>query len=456
LALLLVLGALAAGALAHAGAPAPEQNWPQWRGPLCTGVAPEGNPPTEWSESKNVKWKVKIPGSGSASPIVWGDRVYVQTAVPTAKQTAAADRKPDEPPTGGGKPGGKPGGRGGRGGMSTPKPTDPYQFVVLCLDRETGKTVWQKTARQETPHEGHHPSHGFASHSPVTDGTVIVAYFGSRGLYCYDMQGNLKWEKELGKMRTRAGFGEGSSPALSGNTVVVNWDHEGEDFIVAFDKETGRERWRQPRDESTTWSTPLVVEHNGKAQVITTATNKVRSYDLETGKQVWECEGLTANAIPSPVWDGKDTIYATSGYRGSKLLAIRLGRDGDLTGTDAILWRHEKNTPYVPSPLLYGHRLYFYSSNESVLSCFDTKSGKALFGPERVTGLRSIYASPVGAAGRVYLVDREGTTVVIKDADKLEILATNRLDDPIDASPAVVGKELFLRGSEHLYCIAEK
>lgn len=190
------------------------------------------------------------------------------------------------------------------------------RFVLMALDRDTGKTLWEQVARTEVPHEGHHADNSFASRSPVTDGTCVCANFGSHGLYCYDLEGKLKWEKDLGRQQTRNGFGEGSSPALFGNTIVVNWDHEGDDFIAAFDKESGRELWRQPRDEHTSWATPIVVEHEGRAQVVTAATDKIRSYDLASGELVWQCAGLTTNSIPSPVAAG-DTVYATSGFKGS-------------------------------------------------------------------------------------------------------------------------------------------
>jgi outer membrane protein assembly factor BamB len=257
-------------------------------------------------------------------------------------------------------------------------------------------------------------------------------------------------------MRTRFGFGEGSTPALYGNTVVVIWDHEDEDdFIVALDKRAGSELWRQPRREATSWSTPLVVEHGGKPQVITCATDRIRSYDLATGEQIWEHEGLTTNAIPTPVTkDG--VVFATSGYQGSKLFAIRLGGKGDLTGTSSVIWQLNRSTPYVPSPLLSEDRLYFFASNNNILSCHDIQTGKPLYSSQRVEGLTTVYASPVAAGGHVYLVGRNGTTVVIKDADRLEVVSTNVLKDPTDASLAVAGNELFLRSRHSLYCIAEK
>ena len=459
---LLVIAALLTGGgnMALLGAVAPGDNWPQWRGPLANGTSPSATPPVHWSETENVKWKVKLPGRGTATPIVWGDQIFIQAAIATGKKAAAIE--PRIPPgvlAGQAAPERRrerpPGASGGGGGMNSEKPTEAYQFVLISLDRQTGKVRWQKVAREEVPHEGHHRDHGFSSQSPITDGDLVISYFGSHGLYGYDLNGNLKWQKDLGRQQTKNSFGEGSSPALSGDTVIVNWDHEGEDFIAAFDKHTGRELWRTPREETTGWSTPLVVEHGGKRQVVVNATRKVRSYDLATGKLLWECGGQTDNAIPSPV-AGDDLVYVTSGFRGSALYAIKLGRTGDLTGGDAVAWSKNKGTPYVPSPLLDSGKLYLFAGNNAILSCFEAKSGQVLIDAERIDALQGVYASPVGAAGRVYLVGRNGATVVLKGSDKLEVIATNRLDEKIDASPALVGKEIFLRGHEYLYCLAEK
>lgn len=430
----------------HALAQSSAGNWPQWRGPLGTGAAPQGNPPTKWDQTTNIRWKVRIPGDGTSTPIIWGDKVFVQTAKP-AKESAPAPPASD-PPT-------KAGGKGGFGGG--PPPTDAYQFILMCLDRNSGKLVWQKVCREEVPHEGFRVGDGsFAAASAMTDGEHVYAFFGSRGLYCLDLAGNLQWEVDLGDQQTRNDFGEGATPALHGNTIVVPWDHEDEDFIVALDKRTGKELWRQTRDEPTCWSTPLIVEHGGQTQVITCGTNRVISYDLATGKQIWDCEGLTANVIPTPV-TAAGVVYVTSGFRGSKLLAIKLGATGDLTGTKSVLWRLDQDTPYVPSPLLSGERLYFFKGNTAVLTCLDIRTGKPHYSAQRIGDLGStVYPSPVAAGGRVYLTGRNGTTVIIKDADKFETLSTNVLGEPIDASPAIVGNQLFLRGRQHLYCIAEK
>jgi outer membrane protein assembly factor BamB len=356
-----------------------------------------------------------------------------------------------------GGPGGPGGRRGGRGGMGGSKPTEVMQFTLLCLDRQTGKVLWQQVAREEVPHEGIREGEGsFAAPSGVTDGKHVFAYFGSRGLYCYDMKGKQEWSKDLGKLRIAMGFGEGSSPVLYKDTLIVNWDNEDGSYIIALDKNTGNTLWKQSRDEGTSWATPIVAELDGKPQVVTSATRKIRSYDLATGKQLWECTGLTRNVIPSPVAGSDGMVYCISGFMGSALLAIKLGHEGDLTGTDAIAWTYKKSTPYVPSPLLYDGKLYFFAVNNGILSCLDAKSGQVVFDAERIGALNGVYASPVGAGGKVYLAGRNGATVVLKQSEKFEVLATNTLEDKFDASPVAVGKELLLRGHDYLYSIAEK
>jgi outer membrane protein assembly factor BamB len=436
----------------------PERQWPQWRGPLMTGVAPHADPPVEWSETKNIKWKLKLPGAGSSTPIVWDNYVFVQTAVPKEVKTtlipaATAGVIGQAAPPAQGERRRRPGGGGG-GPPRNEAPTSPYQFTLIAIDRSTGKAAWQKVLREEIPHEGHHRDGSFASSSPVTDGETVFAYFGSRGLYATDIKdGTVRWQKDLGKALVKNSFGEGSSPALHGKHLVVNWDHEGEDFVVTFDKSSGKEIWRKQRDEQTSWSTPYVVEHGGKAQVVVTARGKVRSYNLENGEELWSIGPLTDNVIPTAV-SGHGMVYAMSGFRGAYLYAIKLGNSGDLSGTEAIAWTHNKSTPYVPSPMLYDDRLYFFAGNDARLSSLDAKTGKPYVDAERVEGITGVYASPVGAAGRVYLVGRDGGTVVLKKTDAVQVLAKNRLEDGFDASPALVGKDLFLRGKQNLYCIA--
>jgi outer membrane protein assembly factor BamB len=268
------------------------------------------------------------------------------------------------------------------------------------------------------------------------------------------LNGELKWKRDLGRMQTRLGWGEASTPVLAGDVLIVNWDQEVGSFIAGLDAKTGEVKWKTDRDEVTSWNTPLVVEHKGRTQVVVNATKKTRSYDPADGKLIWECGGQVVNCIPSPV--AKDgVVYCVSGYKGSMAAAISLDAKGDVTGTDKVLWKYEKATPYVPSPLLLGDRLYFVQLNSALLTSLDVKTGKPAIDRERLPGLTELYASPAAAAGRIYITDRDGTTLVLKAGDALEVLATNRLGDPIDASPVIVGKQLFLRGEKYLYCIEE-
>lgn len=425
--------------------------WPTWRGPTLTGTAPGAQPPIRWSDQENIKWKAKIPGSGFSTPIIWNDRIYLLTAIED-KSAAPAPVAEAAAPEGGGRKGGK-GGRGGFGGG--PAPANPFEFVVIALDRGTGRIVWQKTAKKEKPHEGHHASHGYASASPVTDGQRLYVPFGSRGFFCYDLNGNLVWEKDLGDMRVRGGFGEGASPALAGDLLLILWDHEDQSFIVALEKATGREVWRKDRDERSSWTTPLVVEHEGRLQAIVPGTNKTRSYDPKTGEIIWETAGLTANVIPTPVV-GHGMVYVMSGFQGSAVHAIKLSSKGDVSETPNVVWKQRRSTPYVPSPVLSGDRLYMTKVNDAFLSCLNALTGEWLYQDQPLTGMRGIYASPIAANGHLYVVGREGMVMVIKDAPKFELVATNKLSDRIDASPAMIGRELYLRGHEFLYCIAEK
>jgi outer membrane protein assembly factor BamB len=333
-----------------------------------------------------------------------------------------------------------------------------HRFLVIAFDRQTGKVVWQKVAREEAPHEAAHRENGtYASASAVTDGEVLIASFESRGIYAYDLDGNLIWQKDLGDKLMRSQFGEGSTPALHGDTLVHVWDQQGgQSFVVALDKRTGEEKWRRDRAEIDTWATPLIVEVNGRTQVITPATEQLKSYDLETGDVVWETAGLTMNAIPSPVVVDNIAILM-SGFRGNSLKAIDLTKaKGDITGADAIVWTHDRDTPYVPSPLLYDGLLYMLKSNSGILTLFDAKTGQTHYGPQRIEGLAEVFSSPVGAAGRVYITDRSGSTAVLKHGTTYEVVAANSIDDGVDASPAVADGDIYLRSHNFLYCISER
>jgi outer membrane protein assembly factor BamB len=409
-------------------------NWPHWRGPQANGTAPHADPPLTWDADTNVRWKAPLPGRGSATPVVWGDRVFVVTAVETDRVATAAELPKPDP----------------RFQKRTEPPTKFYQFVVLCFDRDTGSLRWRQVAAEKVPHEGHHPSHSYAAGSPTTDGKRLYASFGSFGVYCYDLDGHLQWSRDLGRLQTRLGWGEAVTPVIHGDALLLNWDQEADSALYCLDARTGQTRWRAPRDEASSWNTPRVVDFKGRTQVIVNGTKRVRSHDLATGEVIWECGGMTVNAIPSVVAaDG--VAYAVSGYNGSMAFAVPLDATGDVT--DKVLWRFTRGTPYVPSPLLADGRLYFTQANNAILTVLDAKTGKPVIDRERLPNLTSLYGSPVAAAGRVYITDRVGTTLVLKQGDRFQVLATNRLNDPVDASPVAVGKQLFLRGEKFLYCI---
>jgi outer membrane protein assembly factor BamB len=411
----------------------PDQ-WPRWRGPADDGMA-RGGAPLEWSEGKNIAWKADVPGLGHSSPVIWGDQIFLTTAVPQAELARRGG-----------------GGRGPGGGFASGV---PHELRVMSLDRKTGKVRWSHSPKTVTPHEGYHFRYGsFASNSPVTDGKVIITFFGSFGAYAYDLQGKLLWQKEFPPQRMRNEFGEGTAAVLDGETVIFNLDQEGESFITAVDRQTGKELWRTPREERSSWSAPLVVTHQGKKQIIVAATNKVRAYEFQTGKVIWECAGLGANVIPAPVIQ-KDVVYVMSGFRDPNLMAIKLGRTGDLTGTDAILWQNKRGNSYTPSPVLHQNRLYFVTDN-GMVSCLNATTGEVLY-QQRLPKPYNIKASPVGANGRLYVSTEAGDVVVLKLGDQFEVLATNTLADEVFiATPAVADGEIYLRSQKALYCVRER
>ena len=411
--------------------------WPQWRGPLGTGVAPHADPPVHWSETKNIRWKKALPGKAHSTPVIWGNQIFITTAVPFGEAHKAR--------------------YSGVPGAHDEFPiTHRHKFLVMALDRGDGTILWQRTMREELPHAGGHYTASLASSSPVTDGEYLVAYFGSWGLYCLDLNGHPKWQKSFGRMHTLHGHGEGSSPALYRDTLIVNWDHEGKSFLVAFDLRTGDERWKVGRDGGTSWTTPIVVEHGGKPQVIVSGSKRVRSYDLATGSILWECSGMSVeNVVASPV-AGHGMVYAGCSYDKQTLLAIALsGAKGDITGTRQVIWRRTRRTPYVPSLLLYGESLYFHSHFQGILNRVSAHTGDDQPGALRLSGIGNVFASPVAAAGRIYITDRDGTTLVLSHENPPKVLAINRLNDSFSASPAIAGGELYLRG-QNLYCIAEE
>ena len=415
-----------------------EGNWAQWRGPLQTGVSLTADPPQTWdADGTNIRWKTPLPGRGHSTPIVWGDRIILTAAIPIGP---ALPPKPSTAP----------------GNHDNADVTHKQRFVAIAINRADGKILWTKTLREALPVEQGHRTASLASSSPVTDGERLFVLFGSFGLYCLDFQGEIVWQADFGPMNSLHGHGEGSSPVLHGETLLINWDHEGKSFASALNKRTGKPIWKVDRTEVTSWATPIVVEHKGKPQVIISGTSRIRAYDLATGKVLWECGGLSANVVASPVSDGR-MVFAGSSYDKKALLAIRLdGASGDITDSKAqIAWSRFRGTPYVPSPLLYEGGLYYLTHYQGILSRVDAVSGEDRPGAMRLGDIGDIYASPVAASGRIYVTDLNGATAVIAAGEIPRLIAINRLNDPIAASAALSGRELFLRGEKNLYAIAE-
>lgn len=419
--------------------PQDEAHWPSWRGPLGTGQAPGATPPIRWSETENIRWKVPIPGRGNGTPILWGDLIFVLSALDVGR-APKLERSAEE--------------LASLKDAQRKTPISRQRFGVLALHRGDGSVAWKSVASVAEPHEEIHDDGTWASSSAVTDGELLFAYFGSQGLYAYDLRGQQRWSRQFEPM-SRRGFGEGSSPALYGETLVIQRDHDGDSEILALDKNSGELLWRQPREERVGWATPLILEVDGKPQVITNGSQKIRAYDLGTGELIWECSGMTPNAVPSPVHhDG--IVYLTSGFGKSAMLAIRpSGARGDLDAGDHVIWKLRRHTPYVPTPLVAGEQLYFLKSNSGMLSAANLKTGELTWNAERLAKIQNIYASPVTAAGRIYVLGRDGYTEVYSQAELGDPIAINQLADvPFAASPALAGSELYLRGEHFLYCIA--
>jgi outer membrane protein assembly factor BamB len=415
--------------------------WPYWRGPAADGMA-IGDAPLSWSDTENVRWKADIPGRGNSSPVIWGDKIFLTTAIKTGPEV-----KPEQAA----KPAAK-----SRGFGMTSGPQAEHKFDVLCIDRKTGRILWQRTAKTAVPHEGYHNQYGsFASNSPVTDGKHVYAFFGSRGIYCYDLEGNLIWQKDFGvQMLMARAFGEGMAPVISGDRLILVFDHEGDSFMVMLDKNSGKEIWNVDRDERTNWAAPLVLEHKGQKQIVVSATQKVRSYDFDTGKLLWECGGLGSNTIPHPVHQD-DFVLVMSGHRNPNLMAIRLGGEGDLTGSDAIIWSQTRGNSYTASPVIHDNKFYAVTDN-GMVSCYNAQTGEPYYHQVRLPKSYQFKSSPVGANGKLYLASENEDVLVLRMGEKFEVLATNTMTDQVFiATPAITGGEIYLRSQNQLYCISE-
>ncbi len=420
------------------------ENWPGWRGPRGDGISSEKGIPVQWDLSKNVKWKADVPGVGHSSPIVWGNRVFVTTAV-SSDPSQETFRK------------------GLYFGGNRPQPDEAdYSWEVHCFDRDSGKLLWKQTALKKRPDSSRHMKNSYASHTPVTDGVYVYAFFGDPGVYCYDFTGKLIWSRQLGIFKMRYGWGTASSPILYKDRLIINCDQEEPgSFLIALDKKTGRVLWKVDRDEVSSWSTPFVSLSGKRPELIVNATRAIRTYDPETGKLLWECRGLSSSiAIPTP-FEAHGLVFVSSGYVGDKLrplAAFLPGGAGDISleesqsQSDHIAWRQLTAGPYNPSPVVYGEYLYVIFDG-GFIACYEARTGKEVYGKRRIDVGALFTASPVVAGGRLYCLSEDGEMYVLRAGPEYELLAKNSLNEVCMASPAVSEGKMFIRTFKHLYCI---
>jgi outer membrane protein assembly factor BamB len=422
-------------------------DWPQFRGPAASGVGDGAKPPVHWDAAKhtNILWTAEVPGLAVSSPIVWGDQIFVTTAISSdPKQTFRT---------------------GLYGDTDSVNDRTPHQWKVMAFDRKTGKLLWDQTACQGVPKTKRHPKSSQASPSPATNGKVVVAYFGSEGLYAYSTAGKLLWKKDLGIQNAGWFFdpdsewGAGSSPVIYKDTVILQCDRQKDSFIAAFDLKDGSERWRTARAEIPSWGTPTIVLGKDHTEVVTNAPKAIRGYDADTGKQLWSLGPNSEITCTTPV-TGDGLIFVTAGYAPLRpIYAIKVGSHGDLTlkdgkeSSDAIAWSKQRGGVYLPSPIVYGEHLYLVNNN-GVLTVYEAKTGTQVY-QHRVGEGGSFVASPVAAAGHLYVSSEEGDVYVVKTGAQYELLAKNAMGEPILATPALAGDLLIVRGARHLFAVAE-
>lgn len=419
-----------------------ESNWPQWRGPDSQGISRDQGLPTTWGEGKNIVWKTALPGHGFSQPVIWGKRIFLTADIEGGP--APADHKPPKRVIGGKE-------------FTHPEWSGAdklHTFKTLCLDRDSGKILWEQVSYEGKVYDYRHKRGNYAAPSPVTDGKYVYTYFGSEGLYCYDFKGKLIWKKSLGNIGT-VGMGVGTSPVLYNNLLIIQADQEfdGKDsFIVAVDKKSGQEVWKTPRPVQTSWTTPVLVKTEQRIELVTSGNEWLIAYDPATGKEHWRATGLKSHAIATPLV-GHGLVIFSSGYPSKAIVAVRPGGSGNLDGTDRIVWKYNKGTAYVPSPILYGDHVYLMS-DAGIMTCLNAKTGEVVYEGGRVPVATKFYgASPVAFDGKILLTGDDGDTFVIKAGPKHEVLGTNSLGEPTRTSIAIAGGKLFLRGEKHLYCI---
>lgn len=420
-------------------------NWPQWRGPAMSGVSDEKNLPAEWSETKNVLWKTALPGKGFSQPVIWGNRIFLTTDIEGGP--APESHKPPVHMVGGNV-------------FKHPEwdgIDKVHTFKTICLDRDTGKILWENVSYEGPTLDYRHKRGNYAAPTPVTDGRHVWAYFGAEGLYCYDFNGKLIWKKHIDDITT-LGMGVGTSPVIYRNTIILQVDQTAgtdKSFIAALDKKTGKEVWKVARPIQVSWTTPLLITHAGRDELVTSGNEFLISYDPATGREIWRASGLKSHAIATPVL-GNGMVILSSGYPSKVIKAIKLGGSGNLDGTEWVAWQYNKGTSYVPSPILYGDYLYLMS-DAGILTCVNPKNGEIVYEGGRVPVATKFYgASPVAFDGKILLTSDDGDTFVIKAGPKHEVLGTNSIGEPVRTSMAIADGKLFIRGDRHLYCIAKK
>jgi outer membrane protein assembly factor BamB len=418
-------------------------NWPQWRGPGGLGVSAESGFPTEWSPTTNVKWKTAIPGRGHSSPIVWGDRIFVTTSirgehVPGRKAPIhlGFDREP---------------------GYVHPDSVDVdyrYTLKALGIDARSGRILWEQTAYEGVMYDDRHRKNTYASPTMTTDGRLVYAFFESPGLYAYDFDGHLQWQTSLGGI-IKAGLGPGTSPVIFENLVILQCDQEMGDgsFIVGLDRRTGKEVWRTARTQRRSWATPLLVRVDDHVELVASGAESIVAYDPANGRELWHANGTQSHPIPSPV-AGHGLVFVTAGSQAKRALAIRLGRSGDLTDSSSIVWRYNKGTAYVPSPILYGRYLYLLT-DPGLLTCLDAVSGEVVYQGGRVPVPATFTASPVAFDNLLLLTSEDGDTFVVKAGPTHQVVATNSVGEPVFASPALAHRTIYIRGERHLFALGK-
>ena len=422
-------------------------DWPQFRGPSASGVGDGAKPPVHWDVTKgaNVVWKTEIPGLSVSSPVVWGDRIFVSTAISSdAKQSLRV---------------------GLFGDTDSVNDSSVHQWKVLAVDKKTGKILWEQMAHQGTPKTKRHPKSSQASPTPATDGKVVVAYFGSEGLFTYSIDGKLLWKKDVGLQNAGWFFdpdsewGAASSPVIYKNTVILQCDRQKDSFIAAYDLKDGKELWRTARAEIPAWGTPTIVQGKDRAEVVTNGTKAIRGYDADTGKELWTLGPNSEVTCTTPV-SAHGLIFVTAGYPPVQpIYAIKVGSTGDLTlkdgklSSDAIAWSTQRGGVYLPSPIVYGDHLYTVGNN-GILTAYEAKSGQRIY-QQRVGEGGAFTASPIAAAGKLYIATEDGDIFVVKAGPQYELIAKNPVGEAILATPALAGDLLIVRGAKHLFAIAE-